>query len=105
VSAALYEPFGLAILEAAQAGCALVLSDLDSFRELWTDAALFAPANDEEAFAAAIGRLLSDPDLRADYAHAAQNRARAFGLDAFVDDMLNHYRSLLAGGGARDNAA
>ena len=35
VSPALYEPFGLAVLEAAQAGCALVLSDIPTFRELW----------------------------------------------------------------------
>ena len=41
VSPALYEPFGLAVLEAAQAGCALVLSDIPTFRELWDGAALF----------------------------------------------------------------
>ena len=96
VTAALFEPFGLAVLEAAQAGCALVLSDIDSLRELWSDAALFVPAMDEEAFAAAVGRLLSDPDLRADYAHAAQNRARAFGLEAFVEDTANLYKTVLS---------
>jgi glycosyltransferase involved in cell wall biosynthesis len=32
VSLARYEPFGLAVLEAAGAGCALVLSDIESFR-------------------------------------------------------------------------
>ena len=41
VSAARYEPFGLAVLEAAQAGCPLVLSDIPTFRELWDGAALF----------------------------------------------------------------
>ena len=35
VGASLYEPFGLAPLEAALRGCALVLSDIGSFRELW----------------------------------------------------------------------
>jgi hypothetical protein len=30
-----YEPFGLSALEAAQAGCALVLGDLSSLREVW----------------------------------------------------------------------
>ena len=33
-SAALYEPFGLSVLEAAQAGCALVLSDIPTHREI-----------------------------------------------------------------------
>ena len=97
VSAALYEPFGLAVLEAAQAGCALVLSDIPTFRELWEDAALFVDPNDPEAFAAAVGRLLSDEDLRADMANAAENRSRVFGLDAFVADMLGLYRTLVPG--------
>lgn len=105
VTAALYEPFGLAVLEAAQAGCALVLSDIDNFRELWGDAALFVAPTDEEGFAAAIGRLLSDSELRAEYAHAARNRARAFGLDAFAEDMLNLYESMLDQGNGRDRAA
>ncbi|MFA7431853.1 MAG: glycosyltransferase family 4 protein, partial [Rhodospirillaceae bacterium] len=34
-SPARYEPFGLAVLEAALSGCALVLSDIPTFRELW----------------------------------------------------------------------
>ena len=97
VSAALYEPFGLAVLEAAQAGCALVLSDIATFRELWEDAALFVDPNDPEAFAAAVGRLLSDEDLRADMANAAENRSRVFGLDAFVADMRGLYRTLVPG--------
>ena len=105
VSAARYEPFGLAILEAAQAGCALVLSDIDSFRELWDEAALFVRPDDEEGFAAAVGRLLSDPDLRADYAHAAQNRSRVYGLDAFADEMTLVYKDLMAGTRDKDHAA
>ena len=34
-----YEPFGLSALEAALAGCALVLGDIPSLREVWGDAA------------------------------------------------------------------
>lgn len=105
VSAAVFEPFGLAVLEAAQAGCALVLSDIETLRELWSDAALFVPPHDEEAFAAAVGRLLSTPELRADYAHAAQNRARAFGLDAFCEEMEGLYRRALEGTKQEDHAA
>jgi glycosyltransferase involved in cell wall biosynthesis len=36
-----YEPFGLSILEAALAGCALVIGDLPSLREIWGDAATY----------------------------------------------------------------
>ena len=52
--AALYEPFGLAVLEAAQAGCALVLSDIPTFRELWDGAAVFADPHDPRPAAAAF---------------------------------------------------
>jgi glycosyltransferase involved in cell wall biosynthesis len=55
-----YEPFGLAVLEAAQSGMALVLSDIPSFRELWQGAALFVDPDDPEAFAASLQRALDD---------------------------------------------
>src|SRR5690606_3875973 len=44
-----YEPFGLAVLEAALSGCALVLGDIPTFRELWDDTALFVPPDDHAA--------------------------------------------------------
>ena len=59
VSAARFEPFGLAVLEAAQAGCPLVLAD--TFRELWTGAALLVPEGTPEAYAVAIERVRGDP--------------------------------------------
>ena len=40
---ALYEPFGLSILEAALSGCALVLGSLPSLREVWGEAAVYVP--------------------------------------------------------------
>src|SRR5215216_1784745 len=42
-SPARYEPFGLSILEAGLAGCALVVGDVPSLREVWRDAAVFVP--------------------------------------------------------------
>ncbi len=72
VSTALYEPFGLAVLEAAQAGCALVLSDIPTFRELWDGAAEFVPADDDRALAAAIGWAAGAPGHRARLGAAAR---------------------------------
>src|SRR3982751_3746834 len=60
-SAALYEPFGLSVLEAAQAGCALVLSDIPTHREIWGGAAIFVPARNDQAFAIAIEGLIDNP--------------------------------------------
>jgi glycosyltransferase involved in cell wall biosynthesis len=84
-----YEPFGLAVLEAAQAGCALLLSDIGSFRELWDGAASFVPAEDDAAAAAALRRLLEDPGLRARMAAAARQRSRRYGVAAMAAAMLH----------------
>jgi glycosyltransferase involved in cell wall biosynthesis len=91
VSAALYEPFGLAVLEAAQAGCALVLSDIPTFRELWGEAALFVPARDDRAFAEAIRGLLDDEDRRAALGRAARQRSRRYAAAAMARGMLALY--------------
>jgi glycosyltransferase involved in cell wall biosynthesis len=55
-----YEPFGLAPLEAAAAGCALVLGDIGSLREVWEDAALFVEPDDPERLIAALTAALED---------------------------------------------
>jgi len=100
-SLALYEPFGLAVLEAAQAGCPLVLSDIPSFRELWDGAAAFVSPNDDEAIATALDRLLRDPGERARAGAAARERAARYTVDAMTAGVLAVYRDLLAARGAR----
>ena len=104
-SAALYEPFGLAVLEAAQAGCALVLSDIPTFRELWDGVARFAPARDSEAFAIAIAALLADDGERASCAAAARARAQSYGLQPFVDGVASVHQAVLRGAQPREAAA
>jgi glycosyltransferase involved in cell wall biosynthesis len=91
VSTALYEPFGLAVLEAARSGCALVLSDIPNFRELWDGAAVFADAQSPSAIAGAVEDLASDPQKRLAMAAAAQKRARRYALDAQAAGILAVY--------------
>jgi glycosyltransferase involved in cell wall biosynthesis len=95
VSAARYEPFGLAVLEAAQAGCALVLADTAGFRELWDGAAVFVPPGDAAGFAAAIDHLAGDRERRSALGVAARERAGRYGLDRQADAMLAAYRLVL----------
>lgn len=97
VSAATFEPFGLAVLEAATAGCALVLSDIPTFRELWDGAAVFADPRDAAGFAGAIARLHADPDARRTLGEAAQARALRFTPAAMARGVTAIYRRLLAG--------
>jgi glycosyltransferase involved in cell wall biosynthesis len=96
VSSARYEPFGLAVLEAAQACCPLVLSDIPSFRELWDGAALFVDPDDDRGFAQAVEEVVGDPGLRARLGTAACQRARDYSVEAMAAATLAVYRSLLA---------
>jgi glycogen synthase len=73
-----YEPFGLLPLEAALAGCALVLGDIASLREVWGDAADYVAPDDAEGLRVAIDALIVAPDTRK--ARAAAARARALQL-------------------------
>ncbi|HEY8570945.1 glycosyltransferase family 4 protein [Phenylobacterium sp.] len=93
-SAALYEPFGLGVLEAAQAGCALVLSDIPTFRELWDGAAVFVEPNDPQGFAQAFRELLADPDSAERLGAKARTRAAAYSVQAMSDGVLAVYRQL-----------
>ena len=81
VSPAIYEPFGLGVLEAAQAGCALVLADQPTFRELWHGCALFADPTDDREFEAKIAPLLNDPAARARLGRCARERSRNYSID------------------------
>lgn len=77
-TSALYEPFGLGVLEAAQAGCALVLSDIATLRELWDGAAVFVAPRDAGGFARACERLLQDAGERERLGGAARSRAERY---------------------------
>jgi glycosyltransferase involved in cell wall biosynthesis len=89
---ALYEPFGLSALEAAACGCALVLGDIPSLRELWEDAALFVAPHDRDALCDALQRLACDHRLRTQMQRAALMRARRYSLDATVETYRELHR-------------
>ena len=93
-SAATFEPFGLAVLEAAGAGCPLVLSGIDTFRELWTGAALFVDGDDADAWVAAIERIRADPILRDHLGEAARVRSARYRVQPMARDMAALYSRL-----------
>jgi glycogen synthase len=89
-----YEPFGLAILEAAAAGCALVLGDILSLRENWDGAAVFVDPGDRSALQSAVKRLIANADQRLSLAAAAQSRARHFTLHRTARAYASLYHDL-----------
>ena len=94
-SLALYEPFGLAVLEAAQAGCPLLLSHIPTLRELWDGAAVFVDPRDESGAASALTRLLADPAERDRLGAAVRERAGHFTLERMVEGTALAYRDVL----------
>jgi glycogen synthase len=93
-----YEPFGLSAVEAAHSGCALVLGDIPSLREVWGDAAVFVPPDDSAALTSAIDRLIADPKHRGRMARAASDHARQYTPKRMADQYLEAYRSIAAPG-------
>ncbi|MDQ6626646.1 MAG: glycosyltransferase family 4 protein [Verrucomicrobiota bacterium] len=73
-----YEPFGLSALEAGLSGCALVLGDIPSLREVWADAAIFVDPDNHDALSDALSDLIRNDEKRAEFAKRAERRAREF---------------------------
>ncbi|HEV2757558.1 MAG TPA: glycosyltransferase family 4 protein [Actinomycetota bacterium] len=89
-----YEPFGLAALEAGLAGCALVLGDIPSLREVWGDAAVFVAPDDHAALRDALARLASDPAECTSWGDRARERATGYTLDRMAAGYDALYRSV-----------
>ena len=104
-SAARYEPFGLAVLEAALAGCPLVLSDIPTFRELWDGVATFVAPADDAGFAAAIEELIGDDMTRLARGDLARRRAARFTPDNMAGAMDALFGRVLGGVALRRVAA
>jgi glycosyltransferase involved in cell wall biosynthesis len=86
------ETFGLAPVEAAQAGVPVVANDIEVLREVLAvgdaPAAFFVDARDTKAFAAAVRRVLEEPDLNAALTGAGQRLAERYPLDAMIEEYL-----------------
>jgi glycosyltransferase involved in cell wall biosynthesis len=92
---AFYEPFGLSVLEAALSGCALVLGDIPSLREVWGDAALYVPPGDHAALRDALLRLIEDESLRRTVGGAARRRASMYSPHRMANACLAAYSRVL----------
>ncbi len=90
-----YEPFGLALVEAALSRCAIVANDIPVFRELWGETACYFRADDVDDLRDCIVMLRNDRMLWRKQAELAYQRAkRHFSADRMVDEYLELYQSL-----------
>jgi glycosyltransferase involved in cell wall biosynthesis len=100
-----YEPFGLSVLEAALSGCALVLGDIATLRELWDEAALFVDPADETALHVTLARLIEDEAFCRAMGAKALRRAQRYPPEAMVAGYLRAYQAVGAGYGRQVRAA
>jgi glycogen(starch) synthase len=90
-----YEPFGLCALEAGLSGCALVLGDIESQREIWGDAALFVSPDDARALRGTLQALIADDTLRERMAERAYRRALSFDAGHMARQYVDAYKKIV----------
>src|SRR5919109_1974653 len=86
-----YEPFGLTVFEAGLAGCALVLGDIPSLREVWDGAALFVPPDQPGTLAEVLQHLSRDFWWRDLMAQRARTRALRYTPKRMADAYVTLY--------------
>lgn len=104
VATSRYEPFGLAPVEAALAGCAVVANDIPSLREVWGDAATYFDRNCARSLSTVLRELAEDEGRLQVRARAARERATRYTPERMTEGYLALYGDLLAGRMHRDVA-
>ena len=92
---ALYEPFGYTPLEAGLSACALVLSDIESLREIWDGAALFVDPHDSQRLKTQLLQLIRNRNYRHEMARRARERALYYTNERMAQSYLAAYSELM----------
>jgi glycosyltransferase involved in cell wall biosynthesis len=89
-----YEPFGLSVLEAALSGCALLLGDVPSLREIWGDAACYVPPDDHLRLRERLSDLIWNSAARTELAARAIEVGARLSPESTALGYLRLYRRL-----------
>ena len=91
------ESFGIVLAEAMAAGAPIAASDLDAFRQVLRGgrAGELFETGDPGALARAAGRLLDDPQRRADLSAAASEAVRAYDWPVVARDVVHVYEAVV----------
>jgi len=87
------EGYGLPIAEALELGVPAVVTDLEIFREVAGDGALYVDPDDPRAFAAAVAKL-DDPDVRAATIAAGREHVARFSWERSARILLDTVRAM-----------
>ena len=83
------EAFPIPITEALACGTPIVTSDANGLEEIAGEAALLVPPDDPEAIAAAIARVLDDPELAGSLRQAALERSKRYSWERCARQTLS----------------
>ncbi|AIO30586.1 glycosyl transferases group 1 family protein [Burkholderia cenocepacia] len=87
------EPFGLAVLEAREAGCAIIASDVDGIPEALDggESGVLVPPGDVQALSTELNRLLCDAEALSSARRIASVGIERFSASKMTDDYLELY--------------
>ncbi|TFI56280.1 glycosyltransferase [Mastigocladus laminosus UU774] len=90
------EPFGLVLSEAREASCAIIATDVDGIPEALDNgqAGILVPAKDSNALAAALVKLLSNPDTLEEWKTKAHQNLEWLHIDRVHQETLAVYDEL-----------
>lgn len=89
-----YEPFGLSALEAALSGCALVLGNIESLKEIWGDNAWYVDTDNSDELAEKVNYLMEHEDVRIIYGEKAKKHALKYSSASMAENYMKVYREL-----------
>jgi len=92
------ESFGLVLIEARQAGCAIVATDADGIAEAldWGRAGLLIPPRNVRALALAIRKMLRNDEARAEWKRSAKIGLSNYQVKVMAREIRNVYEELTA---------
>ncbi len=95
------ESFGIVLAEAMASGAPIAASDLDAFRQVLRGgrAGELFETGDADDLARAAGRLLDDPQRRADLSAAASEAVRAYDWPVVARDVVHVYEAVVPAAG------
>jgi glycogen(starch) synthase len=89
-----YEPFGLAALEAALCGCAVLANDIPSLQEVWGEGALYF--QDKDSLGSLLDRVCGDPAYLEAARRRSIRRAATYSAGAMTERYLDLFRTVSA---------
>lgn len=91
------DPFPLVLIEAREAGCAIIATDVDGIPEAldYGKSGMLVPPKAPDKLAEAITKMLCNEELREKYKHSAQQRLDFYKVERVAKETIEIYERLL----------